>query len=150
MIRWWDIRTGNSLKVLTHHKKGVRALVRHPTENTFASACSDKIRIWNYPEGEHLRALSQHNSIKNAMAINDDNVLVSGADNGSLYFFDWESGHNFQQLQSPVQPGSLSSEAAIFDMKFDRSGLRLITAECDKSIKIWKEDEEATPETHPI
>jgi len=28
--------------------------------------------------------------------------------------------------------------------------MRLITAECDKTIKIWKEDEDATPETHPI
>jgi pleiotropic regulator 1 len=26
----------------------------------------------------------------------------------------------------------------------------MITAECDKTIKIWKEDETATPETHPI
>ena len=26
----------------------------------------------------------------------------------------------------------------------------MITAECDKSIKIWKEDQTATPETHPI
>jgi len=28
--------------------------------------------------------------------------------------------------------------------------MRLITAECDKTIKIWKEDEDATSETHPI
>jgi len=27
---------------------------------------------------------------------------------------------------------------------------RLITAECDKTIKIYKEDPEATPESHPI
>jgi pleiotropic regulator 1 len=54
-------------------------------------------------------------------------------------------------------PGSIVAEnsivwreAGIFDIKFDRSGLRMITAECDKSIKIWKEDETATPETHPI
>ena len=26
----------------------------------------------------------------------------------------------------------------------------MITAECDKTIKIYKEDEDATPETHPI
>jgi len=26
----------------------------------------------------------------------------------------------------------------------------LLTGECDKSIKIYKEDEDATPETHPI
>jgi len=49
-----------------------------------------------------------------------------------------------------LQPGTLSSESAIFDIMFDRSSLRMITAECDKTIKIWKEDETATPETHPI
>lgn len=27
---------------------------------------------------------------------------------------------------------------------------RLITGECDKTIKFYKEDEEATEETHPI
>jgi hypothetical protein len=27
---------------------------------------------------------------------------------------------------------------------------RLITAECDKTIKIWKRDPNATPHTHPI
>ena len=35
----------------------------------------------------------------------------------------------------------MDSEAAIFDVKFDRSGLRMLTAECDKSIKVWKEAE---------
>ena len=33
---------------------------------------------------------------------------------------------------------------------FDQTGLRLITAEADKSLKVWKEDEAATPETHPL
>jgi len=28
--------------------------------------------------------------------------------------------------------------------------MRLITGECDKTIKMYKEDESATPETHPI
>lgn len=146
----WDIRTGLTTKTLTHHKKGVRALALHHDEYTFASGGSDKIRIWKCPEGDHLRALPEHNAVINTLALNRDNVLVSGADNGSLYFFDWASGHNFQSIKSTVQPGSLSCEAGIFQAKFDRSGLRLITAECDKSIKIWKEDEDATPETHPI
>ena len=86
--------------------------------------------------------------ILNALALNDDNVLVSGADDGTLSFYDWSSSKCFQTFKSPVQPGSLSSEAAIFDIKFDRSSLRMITAECDKTIKIWKEDEEARPEEH--
>ena len=86
----------------------------------------------------------------NTVAVNKDNVLVSGGDNGTLYFWDWHSGYNFQQIDSIGQPGSLSCEAGIFAMKFDHSSLRLITGECDKTIKIWKEDEDATPQTHPI
>jgi hypothetical protein len=44
----------------------------------------------------------------------------------------------------------LDSEAGIYAMSFDRSGTRLITCEADKSIKMWKEDEYATPENTPI
>eukprot|EP01015_Nassula_variabilis_P031124 TRINITY_DN6972_c0_g1_i4.p2 TRINITY_DN6972_c0_g1~~TRINITY_DN6972_c0_g1_i4.p2 ORF type:complete len:107 (-),score=16.39 TRINITY_DN6972_c0_g1_i4:98-418(-) len=86
----------------------------------------------------------------NTVAVNTDNVLVSGGDNGILKFWDWKSGYNFQTIHSKPQPGSISSEAGIFSAIYDKSQMRLITAECDKTIKIWKEDETATPETHPI
>ena len=64
-------------------------------------------------------------------------------DNGTMYFWDWRSGYNFQKFQTQVQPGSIDSEAGIFDLQFDMSGSRLITAEADKTIKIYKEDETA-------
>ena len=35
-------------------------------------------------------------------------------------------------------------------MAFDHSGSRLMTCETDKTIKFWKEDSDATPESHPI
>jgi pleiotropic regulator 1 len=60
------------------------------------------------------------------------------------------SGVCFQKLQSRPQPGSIDSEAGIFSMCFDQSGSRLITTEADKSIKMYKEDETATEESHPI
>ena len=53
-------------------------------------------------------------------------------------------------MKSQVQPGSISAEGGLFASEFDQSSLRLITGECDKTIKIWKEDENATPETHPV
>ena len=43
---------------------------------------------------------------------------------------------HFSLLQAAVQPGSLDSEAGIFQMKFDQSGSRLITCEADKTIKV--------------
>lgn len=150
MVRLWDVGTGKAIETLTNHKKSVRAMSFHPDEYTFASAASDNLKVWKCPEGEFLRNVSGHNAIVNDIAINQDNVMVSCADDGSMYFWDWKSGYNFQQIYSKPQPGSISSEAGVYCAEFDRSSLRLITGECDKTIKIWKEDEEATEETHPV
>lgn len=150
-IRLWDLRKAKTLSTLTYHKKSVRAMTLHPHEYAFASASADNIKKFKLPQGEFLHnMLQQQRTIVNAMAVNQDGVLVSGGDNGSVYFWDWKSGNCFQQADSVVQPGSLESEAGIFAMSFDMTGSRLVTCEADKTIKMWKEDELATPETHPI
>jgi pleiotropic regulator 1 len=84
------------------------------------------------------------------MAVNEEGVLATGGDNGSLWFGDWKSGRNFQQAQIIVQPGSLDSEAAIYALSYNLTGSRLITCEADKTIIMWKQDENATPETHAL
>ena len=76
-------------------------------------------------------------------------------DNGSMGFWDYKTGYQFQQLTSVPQPGScycnlshalihftgsLDSEAGILCSTFDKSGSRLLVGEADKSIKIYKED----------
>lgn len=149
-IKLWDLAAGKSMSTLTFHKKSVRALAMHPFEHTFASASADNMKKYRLPKGEFLHnMLSQQRTIVNSMAINEDGVLVSGGDNGSLWFWDWKSGHNFQQSQTVVQPGSLDSEAGIYALAYDITGTRLVTCEADKTIKMWKEDENATPESHP-
>ncbi|KAL1830284.1 protein pleiotropic regulatory locus 1 [Daucus carota subsp. sativus] len=150
-IKFWDLRYGKTMATLTHHKKSVRAMAQHPIEDCFASASADNIKKFNLPKGEFLHnMLSQQKTIINAMAVNEDGVMVTGGDNGSMWFWDWKSGHNFQQKQTIVQPGSLDSEAGIYATAFDVTGSRLVTCEADKTIKMWKEDENATPETHPL
>ncbi|XP_026748869.1 pleiotropic regulator 1 [Galleria mellonella] len=149
-IRLWDLAAGKSMCTLTNHKKSVRSIVIHPTLYSFASASPDNIKQWKCPEGKFIQNLSGHNAIVNCMAVNPEGVLVSGGDNGTMYCWDWRTGYNFQRLQSAVQPGSMDSEAGIFAMTFDQSGSRLITTEADKTIKIYREDESASEETHPI
>ena len=88
-------------------------------------------------------------AITNALSLNKE-VLVAGADNGYLSFWDWRTGHNFQKLETKVQSGSLESENGVLALTFDRSGSRIVTGEADKTIKFYKEDDTATPETHPL
>lgn len=67
----------------------------------------------------------------------------SVADNGTIHMWDWRTGYNFQRIHAAVQPGSLDSESGIFACMFDHSESRLITAEADKTIKVYKEDDTA-------
>ncbi|KAJ3282492.1 Pleiotropic regulator 1 [Borealophlyctis nickersoniae] len=149
-VKLWDLAAGKSMTTLTHHKKAVRALALNPKEFTFASGAPDNIKQWKCPQGNFIQNLSGHHAIINTMACNQDGVLFSGGDNGSMHFWDYKTGYNFQTAETLVQPGSLESEAGVFCSTFDMTGSRLITGEADKTIKIWKEDENATPETHPV
>ena len=54
-----------------------------------------------------------------------------------MSFWDWKTGHRFQSLDTTAQPGSLDAEAGIMSSTYDRTGLRLITGEADKTSKFW-------------
>ncbi|XP_032635004.1 pleiotropic regulator 1 isoform X2 [Chelonoidis abingdonii] len=149
-IRLWDLVAGKTRVTLTNHKKSVRAVVLHPRHYTFASGSPDNIKQWKFPDGNFIQNLSGHNAIINTLAVNSDGVLVSGADNGTMHLWDWRTGYNFQRVHAAVQPGSLDSESGIFACAFDQSESRLLTAEADKTIKVYREDDTATEETHPV
>jgi pleiotropic regulator 1 len=150
-MRLWDLRKTNApYAVLTHHKKSIRSLLFHPTEYTFTSGAADSLKVWKCPEGQFLRDISGHHSTINTMTLNRNNVLVSGGDDGTMSFWDYKSGYSFQSFKAPVQPGSSESESGIFSLAFDQTGIRLITGEADKTIKIYKENPNATEKTHPI
>ena len=134
-VRLWDLAAGKTMGVLTHHKKGVRALAIHPKEFTFASGSTGSIKQWKCPEGAFMQNFDGQNSIINTLAVNEDNVLFSGGDNGSMSFWDWKSGHRFQALDTTAQPGSLDAEAGIMSSTYDKTGLRLICGEADKTSK---------------
>jgi len=150
-IRCWDLKTGKTMSNLTHHKKSPRAMCMHPTEYSWSSGGADNVKYWKCPRGEFMRnALDAPGGIINTMAVNQDGVQACGLDNGYMHFLDWKTGFKFQEIRAPPQPGSLDSESGIFACAFDQTGSRLITAEADKTVKIWKEDPTATEESHPI
>lgn len=65
--------------------------------------------------------------------LGDDTTL---GDNGSLTFWDYNTGTPFQNMEDVPQPGSLEAEAGVFCSTFDMTGTRLITGGADKTIKV--------------
>lgn len=157
-VRLWDLAAGRSYATLTHHKKGVRAVVRHPRRRAAATASADAIKTWSLPRGAFARNLrveppgrpSNDGVLINALAANEDGLLVSGGDAGGVTFWDWDAAAAFQTVQTVAQPGSLAVEAGVFAAAFDVSGSRLLTGEADKTIKMWKEVEGATEAEYPL
>ncbi|KAH9914386.1 WD40 repeat-like protein [Epithele typhae] len=137
-VRLWDLAAGKTMVTLTHHKKSVRALAVHPTEYTFASASAggNNIKKWKCPEGAFVFNFAGHNAIINTLSVNSEGVFFSGGDNGSLNFWDWDTGTAFQNMDDVPQPGSLEAEAGAFCSTFDVTGTRLITGGADKTIKV--------------
>ena len=149
-VRLWDLVAGKVRSTLTNHSKGVRDLLLHPSENTMASAGADNIKRWKFPDGNFINNYEHNAGTIQALAINHENVMVSASDNGTLKFWDWKTAHCFHTSETIAQPGSVASEAGIFDLTFDKTGSRLFTCEADKTIKLWVEDETATQDSHPL
>lgn len=116
----------------------------------FNTCAADHIKVWKCAPNEQSSPAKfsrnidgYNNDVLNCSAIRTDNIdgsiMVAGSDNGHLHFWDYDSGKLFQTIESPPQPGSLSSENGIFDLCFDKSYTRIITAECDKTIKMYRE-----------
>ncbi|CAH0479256.1 unnamed protein product [Peronospora belbahrii] len=149
-VKLWDLAAGKVMTTLTNHKKAVRAVTKSPTDHTFVSGAADNMKKWEAKQGRFLRNFSTHNAIVNSISINQDGVMISCGDNGSMRFWDYQTGYCFQSDSTKAQPGSLDSETGIFASTFDKTGLRFITCEADKTIKVWQEDSSASEESHPI
>lgn len=94
--------------VLTHHKKGIRALASHPSEFTFATGSTSSIKQWKCPEGAFMQNFDGHNAIINTLAVNHDNIMFSGGDNGSMSFWVCLSTRNTQTHAHKWPPPSLT------------------------------------------
>ncbi|KAG7662947.1 PRP46 [[Candida] subhashii] len=141
-IRLWDLRKQNTQVCLTHHIKSIRDMKLHPQELTFCSGDSNgNIKQWLLPKGQLLNEFEKppqdgRSKIINTLSINHvSNTLFAGYDDGKMEFYDYINGDLIQSGTTPPVQGS--TESAIYASTFDVSGLRLITCEGDKSIKIW-------------
>lgn len=113
--------------------------ILYPLRYTVRASLTSSIKKWKCPEGIFVTNFVGHEAIINTMSVNEEGVMFSGADNGTLTMWDYHSGLPFQHLKDIPQPGSLDAEAGVFCSAFDKTGTRLITGGADKTVKIYSE-----------
>ena len=52
----------------------------------FASGSPDNIKLWKLPDGNFLQNFTGHQAIVNTLAVNSDDVLVSGGNSVPVWF----------------------------------------------------------------
>ncbi|XP_039941535.1 pleiotropic regulator 1-like [Hirundo rustica] len=139
-IRIWDLAATKTRLTLTHNKKPVRTILLDPTCSTLASGSLAEIKRWKLPDGDLIQTITGHNAAMNTLAVSSNDVLVSGASDGSMHAWDWTTGSHFQKIKSGERTDYLDRASGIFACVFDQSGSRLLTAEADKTIHIYTED----------
>jgi hypothetical protein len=72
-----------------------------------------------------------HEAIINTLSVNEDGVMFSGADNGTLTMWDYATGLPFQHLKDIPQPGSLDAEAVSVRLDFADAGCVLLDVRQD-------------------
>ncbi|EAN78410.1 putative WD40 repeat protein [Trypanosoma equiperdum] len=155
MVYLWDIASGRAFTRLTRHKKPVRGLALS-RQRVLVSCGADNIRVWSLPTGEFLFNASTLDNGKetkkekeqepqrwSCCSVSPRNVLAVGSQEGRLLFFDWSHPQQgpYQATKTRSVPGTLPGEGGINGLAFDASGSRLITAESDKSAKVWRTKE---------
>ncbi|MBK0384186.1 WD40 repeat domain-containing protein [Pedobacter sp. SD-b] len=98
-------------KTLPGHGNPIYAVVAHPKLDLFYTAGNDKgIVEWDLISGLHTRVFNDVKTTVYSLTINHElNLLIAGCKDGSICFFDLESG----KLTSFTKAGE-----AIFDLKY--------------------------------
>jgi len=145
-VKTWDLIAGKCSKTLTYHSKSVRTFCCNSDQDEFVSGSADGLKKFKLPNCDYLQNMellkhdqfTEGNLLLNTNCSNSDGEMFVGCDNGQYGFWDWDTGRIFQNgINEPIA-GSMDSERGILCSSFDKSGIRLVTGNVDKTIRMWK------------
>ncbi|KAH8918376.1 WD40 repeat-like protein [Atractiella rhizophila] len=92
-VRIWNLETGECLKVLKGHTRGIRALQFDGVKLITASMDST-LKIWNWRTGECIRTLEGHREGVISCCF-DDEILASGSADSTIRIWNFATGDCF-------------------------------------------------------
>ncbi len=135
-IRIWDSETGKLLGELSGHSRAIFKLAAFPGDRTLASVSADgTARLWNISTSECLLVIpapvrQDRNLYFRSIAVSSDGQqLIAGANNGSLFACDVETG-------AIAELGS-AHDHPILDLAYSSNGKFFVAASSDQTVSIW-------------
>jgi WD40 repeat protein/DNA-binding SARP family transcriptional activator len=129
-VRVWDLTTGQLLHTLHEHAAGISALA-FSTDGTMLAGGGDRvICLWDTRSGQVIRTLLGHSREIECFAFTkDDQLLVSGAHDGSIRLWDVASGQTLLTLQGHSQ--------IVRAVMLHPDGHTLASGGADRLVRLW-------------
>lgn len=144
-VRVWNLATGETLRVLTGHARGVRSL-QFDDVKLITGSMDRTLKIWNWRTGELLRTLEGHTEGIVSLCF-DANILVSGSADSSIRVWNFHTGEcyplnghrdwvNALQLWSGMNSSTGSLDMFLFSASDDFT-IRLWDLQRRESIMVY-------------
>jgi WD40 repeat protein/transcriptional regulator with XRE-family HTH domain len=93
-LRVWNARSGECVRILAEHPRGVWALAWAPSGDRVVSGDSEgTLRWWDVASGKCVRVQQAHHGVVRSLRLGPDGrTLASCGDDGAIMFWDAESG----------------------------------------------------------
>ncbi len=132
-IMRWDVRTGEVLRTLKGHSKGIKSVAVSPDRQTVVSGSADNTaKLWdlNSPPGTTILADYPEQVRSLTLSPNPgDRIAASGSGDGSIKLWDLQNNKT-RKLQGP-------SPSAVLAIAFSSDGQRLASSGTDAKVKLW-------------
>mgnify|MGYP001765998592 CR=1 FL=1 len=128
--RIWDTRTGTLALHIGAFRQAVTALAFTGDELLAAGGNDKRVRLWRIVSGGGTVAYRGHTArVVAVRAVPGENIVVSAAEDGTLRFWDVQSGIEILQLETP--PGTRDLEVSADGKLFAAAGL-------DRVVRVWR------------
>ena len=134
-IRLWDVRTGETLKILNGHTDDIDSVKYSPDDKTVVSDGYDgTIRFWDADTGELLRTIVRRTPSADVVFSPDGNTLAGtgGWINNTISLWDVETGEHTKTLTGHT--------ARVLSVTYSADGGTLASGSWDGKIRFWDTD----------
>lgn len=128
-IKFWNVASGECIKVIQAHDYWVLSLALHPNGKILASSGFDKaIKLWDWQTGECLHSIITQEQIWRLEWSPDGNRLAGGS-------FD----HTITQWNSRLQCLQVlqGHQSWVWSATWSRDGNNLVSVSHDQVVKLW-------------